>query len=193
MPSFDVGCPFRIDTFDVAFVSSWPGPSNECMKSDISEMKVVDMSWNQVLRAGYRRVFPNGPRRLCLSYLIAGMFASVFTDGKTAPLIIDLIPVVNRKKGSTREDFCEDNGNVGIEPGIPLAMEHMKYILHHYSKIFSEDSDVLNGWMDCIREEGHIVMTLEDDDLKRIDPEYDLNRFEGGMRIYVQGNVNSSL
>jgi hypothetical protein len=47
--------------------------------------------------------------------------------------------------------------------------------------------------MDCIREEGHIVMTLEDDDLKRIDPEYDLNRFEGGMRIYVQGNVNSSL
>ena len=172
----DVGSPFRIDTLDVAFVSSWPRPSNEYMVSNVSEMKVVDMSRNQVLRAGYRRDCPNGPMRVCLSYLIAGMFASAFTDGKRSPLIVDSIPVINRKKGSTSDDFCADNGHVNIEPAMPLTMELMKYILRNYGKIFSEGSDVLKGWMHCIREEGHFVMTLEDDDLKRIDPEYDINR-----------------
>ena len=80
------------------------------------------------------------------------MFASAFTDGKTAPLIIDLIPVVNQKKGSTKEDFCEDNGNVGIKPGMPLAMERMKYILHHYSK--SSVKAVMywmGGWIAFVR------------------------------------------
>ena len=71
-------------------------------------------------------------------------------------------------------------------------MERMKYMLRHYSKIFSEGSDVLKGWMQCIREEGHIVMPLEDNDLKNRS-RVRHQSFEGGMRIFVQGNVNSSL
>ena len=134
----DVGFPFRIDTSDVAYVSSWTRPSNDVMVNKVDEMKVIEMSRNQILRAGYRSDLLNGQPRLCLSCLIAGMFASAFSFDKTAPLIVDLVPGIDRKKGSFNEDFCEENGNVSIIPCMPLAKERMKYILYHYSKIFTE-------------------------------------------------------
>jgi hypothetical protein len=179
----DVGFPFRIDTSDVAYVSSWTRPSNDVMVNKVDEMKVIEMSRNQILRAGYRSDLPNGQPRLCLSYLIAGMFASAFSNDKTAPLIVDLVPGIHREKGSYNEDFCEENGNVSIVPCMPLAKERMKYILDHYSKIFTEGKDVWDGFLDCIRDERHIVKILDDEDINRLDVQYDSMRRRSGSTI----------
>ena len=191
----DVGSSFRIDTTDEAFVSSWMRPSNDIMVTDIDKMiPMENMLTNQVLRAGCRSDLPNRQTRLCLSYMIAGMFASAFLrsrgdlsndsstgiieslsnlrdDDLIAPLIVDLIPVIDRSKGMTEEDFCDDNGNVSIHPGMPLAMKRMSYILCHYSKIFSEGDDVWEGFMHCICKEGHTVKVLSDKDIAVLDPQ----------------------
>ena len=176
----DVGFPFRIDTSDMAYVSSWTRPSNDIMVTNVDEMKDIEMSRNQILRAGYRSDISNGQPRLCLSYLIAGMFASAFSNDKTSPLIVDLIPGIDREKGSFNEDFCEGNGNVSIVPCMPLAKERMKYILDHYSKIFTEGKDVWDGFLGCIREERHIVKILDDADMNMLDAEYDSMRMRSG-------------
>ena len=181
----DVGFPFRIDTSDVAYVSSWTRPSNDVMVNKVDEMKVIEMSRNQILRAGYRSDISNGQPRLCLSYLIAGMFASAFSNDKTSPLIVDLIPGIDREKGSFNEDFCEGNGNVSIVPCMPLAKERMKYILYHYSKIFTEGKDVWDGFLDCIREERHIVKILDDEDINMLDAQYDsMRRRSGSTKMF---------
>jgi hypothetical protein len=155
------------------------------MVTNVDEMKVIKMSRNQILRAGYRSDLPNGQPRLCLSYLIAGMFASAFSFDKTAPLIVDLIPGIDREKGSFTEDFCEENGSVSIIPCMPLAKERMKYILDHYSKIFTEGKDVWDGFLNCIRDERHIVKILDDEDINRLDLQYDsMRRRSGSTKMF---------
>jgi len=181
----DVGFPFRIDTSDVAYVSSWTRPSNDVMVNKVDEMKVIEMSRNQILRAGYRSDLPNGQPRLCLSYLIAGIFASAFSNDITSPLIVDLVPGIDREKGSFNEDFCEENGNVSIVPCMPLATERMKYILNHYSKIFTEGKDVWDGFLNCIHDERHIVKILDDEDINRLDVQYDsMRRRSGSTKMF---------
>ena len=196
----DVGSPFRLDTSDVAFVSSWTRPSNDVMETEVDRLVPVEnMSTSQVLRAGYRSDLPNGQTRLCLSYLIAGLFLSSFVstrkdflcniaaagplpsddsinnrnDDLIAPLIVDLIPAMDRRQGSTEEDFCEDNGSVSIHPVLPLVMKRVSYILRNYSKIFSEGNDVWDAFLRCVFEEGHTVKVLSDVDIAALDVHYD--------------------
>ena len=183
----DVGSPFRIPTTNTAIVTTWPRPSNENMVESTEEMKAVEcMSLNESLRAGYRRDTDDGPVRLCLTYLILGLLASAFVtivaDQKIAPLVVDLIAVHNRKKGRKSEDFSEENGSVSIEHGKSLAMDCVRYILLHYDKIYAEGAETMDAFMECSRDDGHIVMTLEEEDLNELDSEYDdlRERFNAG-------------
>ena len=112
----DVGSPFRLDTSDEAFVTSWTRPSNDIMVTEADRLVPIEnMSTSQVLRAGYRSDLPNGQTRLCLSYLVAGLILSSFVrprrdflcntgvnltniqnDDLIAPLIVDMIPALER-------------------------------------------------------------------------------------------------
>ncbi len=168
-----MGHPFRVVTRNIAIVNSWTRPSNDIMISSVEEMKTVYPTTSQLLRAGVHSDKEVGQPLLCLSLLIAGLKAAPFMIEQIAPLIVDLIPAVNRIKGTTRNgDFDELNGNVNIGPIMELAMSRMSYILRHYSIILSEGQDVWNAWISCIRREGHIVMTLEDQHISALDPAY---------------------
>ena len=151
------------------------------MVSSVNEMMTIDMSSNQILRAGYQNINGTNETRLCLSILIAGLFASAFiTNKRKAPLIIDMIPLMNRIKGTPDEDFCKKNGRISIKDGEPLIKERARYILKNHNKIFSEGDEVWKVWLKSIQEDKHIVMTLEDAHLKRIDPEFGINREKEG-------------
>ena len=89
-----------------------------------------------------------------------------------APLIVDIIPVMNRTKGNDSDDFNKRNGDVSINTAWKLIMPRISYVLKHYTKIIIEGADVLMGFMKVIRLEKHIIMTLEDEDISRLDPEY---------------------
>ena len=169
----DVGHPFRIRSSNIAIVNLWTRASNDIMVSSVEEMTTIHPTTSQLLRAGVNCDKRVGPPRMCLSLLIAGLKASAFMIENIAPLIIDLIPGINRIKGTTcGDDFDERNGSVEVRQVMPLAMPRMKYILQHYSKILSEGKDVWDAWMECIRQEGHIVMTLDDAQISLLDPEY---------------------
>ena len=169
----DVGHPFRVVTRNIAIVNSWTRPSNDIMISSVEEMKTVYPTTCQLLRAGVHSDKEDGQPLLCLSLLVAGLKAAPFMIEQIAPLVVDLIPAVNRIKGMTRrDDFDEMNGSVHIGPIMQLAMSRMSYILQHYSIILSEGQDVWNAWIACCRQEGHIIMTLDDEHISVLDPEY---------------------
>ena len=152
----DVGSPFCLDTSDEAFVTSWTRPSNDIMVMEADRLVPVEnMLTSQVLSAGYRSDLSNGQTRLCLSYLVARLDLSSFvrprrdflcntgvtgpleSDDLTnirnndliAPLIVNMIPTIERMQGLTEEDFCDDNGRVSILPVMELVMKCLSYIL----------------------------------------------------------------
>jgi hypothetical protein len=167
----DIGHPFRIDTSNVAIVSSWTRTSNSIMVSSTDEMMSVSMTRNQVLRAGVNDT------RICISILVLGLLASAFVTSINgskivSPLIIDMIPSMKRTKGSSSDDFSMKNGDVSIQAIRSMVTDRISYILKHYDKIFADGADVLKGFMSCICLEKHIVVTLEDEDILRLDPKY---------------------
>jgi hypothetical protein len=185
----DVGFPFRSDKRDIAFVTSWTRPSNDIMVSRPEDMKPIeDMSLEQTLCAGIRSDLPDEKKRVCLSYAIAGLFASSFlmdtvVDNeaiKIPPLIVDMIPLFDRKIGSTEEDFCVKNGSVDISHGLPIIKKRISYILRNFLRIFTEGTEVLNAFIGCIREEGHIVKFLNDEDMAVLDPQFNNLRRKTG-------------
>ena len=62
---------------------------------------------------------------------------------------------------------------MSIDYGKRLAMDCVCHILLHYDKIFAEGADVWTAVMECIRVNGHIVATLEEQDLNQLDLEYE--------------------
>lgn len=76
---------------------------------------------------GYKRDSGDGPMQLCLSYVILGLLASAFVtsipiethsmnrdtsssiaaDQKIASLVVDLIAVLNKKKGAKAKVFLK--------------------------------------------------------------------------------------
>jgi hypothetical protein len=149
---------------------------------------IEEMSLDQTLCAGIRSDLPGGKKRVCLSYAIAGLFASSFLMDtvvndeavKIPPLIVDMIPLFDRKIGSTEEDFCEKNGSVDISHGLPVIKKRISYIIRNFSKIFTEGSEVLNAFIGCIQEEGHIVKILNDEDMTVLDPQFNNLRRKTG-------------
>lgn len=177
----DIGFPFRSDKLDMVFATSWPRPSNDIMVNSVENLNPMEeLPFDQSLCAGIRSDLPDGRKRVCLSYGIAGLFASSFLMHvavkneimKIAPLIIDMIPLINRKIGSTEEDFDAENGNVDISPGMPVIMKRISFVLRNFTKVFSEGAEVWNAIIACIREEGHIVKVLNDDDMTILDPQF---------------------
>lgn len=171
----DVGFPFRIDTSDVAICSSWTRTSNDVVVTTVDEMNPVSMTMNQVLRAGVRT--EQGTSRIRLTLLILGLLASAFlisvNEGDMiAPLIVDTIPVMNRTKGDDSNDFRKESGDVSIQTAWPLILLRISYILKHYTKIFIEGNEVLEGFMRCVLLEKHVFLTLKDEDISRLDPGY---------------------
>jgi hypothetical protein len=185
----DVGFPFCLNTLDVAICSSWTRPSNESTVTSVDGMMPVFMTMNQVLRAGFRT--ENGTSLIRLTLLILGLIASAFVtsvNGRDviAPLIVDIIPVMNRTKGNDSDDFRKENGDVSINTAWQLIMPRISYLLTHYNKIIIEGADVLMGFMRCIQLEKHIIMTLEDEDISRLDPEYNKVRTAIGDDYYFK-------
>ena len=101
----DVGHPFRRRTRTVAIVSSWTRPSNNIMVSSVDEMMPVNMTLDQILRAGCNNL------RVCISVLVLGLIASAFTTSVNgsdmiAPLIVDMIPAMNEQKDPVQVTFA---------------------------------------------------------------------------------------
>ena len=149
----DVGAPFHLNSINVAYVSSWTRPSNCIMVSLVKDMiPVRNMNLSQILRAGVRSDLPNGQKRLCLSYLIAGLFATAFLVNDCSPVIFDLIPCFKRKQGTTEEDFEEENGSINIKDCHALSTRMIEYTLKNYTKIYAEGEDVRTAFLDYIKE-----------------------------------------
>ena len=109
--------------------------------NSVEDLKPMEeLPFDQSLCAGIRSDLPDGQKHLCLSYGIAGLFALAFLVHiankneilKLAPLIIDMIPLINRKIGSTEEDFDAENGNIDISPGMPVIKKRVSYILRNF-------------------------------------------------------------
>ena len=141
---------------------------------------VRNMNLSQILRAGVRSDLPNGQKRLCLSYLIAGLFASAFLVNNCSPVIFDLIPCFKRKQGTTEEDFEEENGSIDIKDCMPLSMRMIEYTLNNYSKIYVEGQDVMTAFLDYIKEKEYITVRLSDAQMDMIDSDYKSNRRRTG-------------
>jgi hypothetical protein len=111
----DPGANMRKETNKAAIITSWVRSGNELVIRDPNDMgpSTANLTRSQVLAAGFRK-YGDGvdQKRVCLSYAIAGLVATAYSDTEKPsppPLIIDLVPAhtqteFNKKSGSARID-----------------------------------------------------------------------------------------
>jgi hypothetical protein len=110
----DPGANMREEMNKAVIINTWVRSGNEIVTLDANDMgPTANLTRSQVLAAGFRK-YGDGvdQRRVCLSYAIAGLIATAYSDTDNPsppPLIIDLVPThtqteFNKKSGSARID-----------------------------------------------------------------------------------------
>ena len=110
----DPGANMREEMNNAVIINTWVRSGNEIVTLDPNDMgPTANLTRSQVLAAGFRK-YGDGvdQKRVCLSYAIAGLVATAYSDTdkpSPPPLIIDLVPAhtqteFNKKSGSARID-----------------------------------------------------------------------------------------
>ena len=121
--------------------------------------------------------------RLCLTYLIYGVMANqLMLGGNRPPLIIDIIPCMDRRQGSNCDDFDKTLGNEYIDPILDMAYLIIAYILARYNYVFLDGVTVLNAFLSFIAtkaEEWKLVI-LSNEIIALFDNTFNLARKQTG-------------
>ena len=134
----------RKETNKAAIITSWVRSGNELVTRDPNNMgPTANLTRSQVLAAGFRK-YGDGvdQKRVCLSYAIAGLVATAYSDTEKPsppPLIIDLVPAhtqteFNKKSGSARIDASNTD----------VAELIIQHVFASYNHAFIEGWDNIN-------------------------------------------------
>ena len=159
----DPGANMREETIKVAMINSWVRSGNEHVTLDPNDMgPTANLTRSQVLAAGFRK-YGDGvdQKRVCLSYAIAGLVATAYSDTdkpSPPPLIIDLVPA------HTQTEFNKKSGSARIDASNTDVAE---LIIHHifaaYNHVFIEGWDNIKLIKKVIRKLGLVSIFLSDD------------------------------